>query len=307
VRALITGAGGFCGRHLLTYLRQQDVDIYSLGRQAVSENHFYNEMTNVSGLTEVIRCSKPDYIFHLPGIAHSADLSLFYRINTAYAASLLQALELAGKIETPVLLVGTSAEYGRVNARELPITEETAAHPYHHYGISKLAQTMMGIAVARSGRPVIVVRPFNIIGEGMPEHLMMKSFAGQIAGIALGHRPPVIEVGNLNTSRDFISVCDVVKIYWQLIQTPAAYGEVVNICSGRETRIADVLNRMLEISGVQAEVRTDAARLRPGEVSFHYGSPEKLRSLTGIAAQENLDSILKRILNAEMQTPRESH
>lgn len=298
MRVLLTGAGGFCGRHLLTYLRQQDAEVYTLGRQAASENHFCAAMSDVCGLAEALKSSQPDYIFHLAGVSHTADTALVYQVNTAYAAALLQAMELAGNRQTPVLLVGTSAEYGRVTEQELPITEDLPARPYNHYGISKLAQTLMGLAC---GRPVVVVRPFNLIGEGMPEHLMMKSFARQIAGIATGRRAPVMEVGNLNTSRDFIDVREAMKLYWQLIQTPAAYGEIVNICSGREARIGDVLNRMLEISGVQAEIHTQASRLRPDEVVLHYGSVEKLERLTGTVTAPDLDAMLTRILRAEME------
>jgi nucleoside-diphosphate-sugar epimerase len=298
VRVLLTGAGGFCGKHLLSYLRQQDVEVHTLGRQAASETHYRAAVTDVCGLAEVLKGSQPDYIIHLAGVSHTADMALLYQINTAYAAALLQALELTGNRETPVLLVGSSAEYGRVTAEELPISEALPARPYNHYGISKLAQTLMGLACRR---PVVTVRPFNLIGEGMPEHLMMKSFARQIADIAMGRRPPVMEVGNLNPTRDFIDARQAMKLYWQLIQTPAAYGEIVNICSGREVRIADVLNRMLEISGVRAEIRPQDSRLRPEEVLFHYGSVEKLKRLTGTAAEADLDAILERILSAEME------
>jgi GDP-4-dehydro-6-deoxy-D-mannose reductase len=294
----VTGAGGFCGKHLLTYLCEQGVEVYTLGRQAASENHFCAAMADVCGLAKVIKGSQPDYIFHLAGVSHTADTALVYQINTGYAAALLQALELTGNRETPVLLVGTSAEYGRVTQAELPISEALPARPYNHYGISKLAQTLMGMAC---DRPVVVVRPFNLIGEGMPEHLMMKSFARQIADISMGRRAPLMEVGNLNPTRDFIDVREAMKLYWRLIQTPAAYGEIVNICSGREVRIGDVLARMLEISGVQAEIRTEASRLRPDEVLFHYGSAEKLNRLTGMMAEPDLDAILQRILSAEME------
>jgi GDP-4-dehydro-6-deoxy-D-mannose reductase len=301
VRALITGAGGFCGKHLQTYLRQQQVEICTLGRRTTSDNHFCADMTDVGALAEILKSSDPDYVFHLQGVSHTPDISLFYRVNTACAAALLQALDLAGKSEIPVLLVGTSAEYGRVAADELPITEELQARPYNHYGISKLAQTRMGLACAGTGRPIVVVRPFNIIGEGMPEHLMMKSFARQIAEIAGGRRAPVLEVGNLSPSRDFIDVREAVKLYWLLLRAPAAYGEIVNVCSGREVRVGDVLNRLLEISGVDADIRTEASRLRPDEVLFHYGSVDKLERLTGVAIDSDLDATLRGILNAEME------
>jgi hypothetical protein len=69
----------------------------------------------------------------------------------------------------------------------------------------------------------------------------------------------------------------------------------------REVRVGDVLSRLLEISAVEAGIRTGASRLRPDEVLFHYGSVDKLERLTGMVIDSDLDATLRRILNAEME------
>src|SRR5207248_561315 len=105
----------------------------------------------------------------------------YYLVNTVYAARLLHAMELAGCALVPTLLIGSAAEYGAVNEDDVPITETMPARPIDHYGISKLAQTLIGQAAARDGRSIVVARTFNAIGPGMPEHLSVQSFVKQIA------------------------------------------------------------------------------------------------------------------------------
>jgi nucleoside-diphosphate-sugar epimerase len=297
MRVLITGAGGFCGRHLIDYLKTQNVEIHTLGGRATSTNHHFANPDNLSAIATAVTEAKPDYVIHLAGITKNIQaFNLYYIVNTVYAANLLLALEMRGWGNCPVLLTGTSAEYGIVASKDLPITEDTPPRPYNHYGISKLAQTLMGVALSKTGRPLIIVRPFNIIGPGMPKHLVIYSFARQIADILKGNHPPVIEAGNLASSRDFIAIADVVEIYWRLIQTPAAYGEVINVCSGKGVVIGDILDRLVSIANRPIEVSQVSARLKSVDVPLHYGSPEKLRNIIGYTPIMDLDTTLKQIL-----------
>lgn len=297
MRTLITGASGFCGQHLIPYLQSQGLEIHTLGRKPASNNHHYlTDTADISAVAATIKIVQPNYVFHLAGVVSSQDPTLFYQVNAVYAATLLHALQITGYQDCPVLLVGTSAEYGMVSSEQLPIHEETPANPYSNYGISKLSQTLMGLALSKQGRPLIMVRPFNIIGCGMPEYLSIQSFVKQITKIIHGQQPPLLKVGNLSSSRDFIDIKEVVKIYWQLMQTPSAYGEIINICSGQGTVIGDILLKLVELAKVDVEIQTESDRFKTVDVPVHYGSVEKLQSLIGYSPETNLESILKSIL-----------
>ncbi|MBD2327817.1 NAD-dependent epimerase/dehydratase family protein [Alkalinema sp. FACHB-956] len=304
-KVLMTGAGGFCGKHLATYLKSQGVTVYTMGMhppepsdETVQQHFTIADITHSQELASIFDRVQPDYCFHLAGVASAADPVTFYRVNVSYAAALLHALDLSGlAANCPTLLVGTSAEYGVITPEQVPIHENTPVSPYHHYGISKLAQTHLGMAAARMGRPLVMVRPFNIIGPGMPRHLSVQSFATQVVKIGLGQQPPVIEVGNLGSSRDFIDVESTVRIYWQLLQNPQAYGEVINICSGQGVVMADLLQRLIQLSGVAVEVKVDPDRFKTLDIPVHYGCTQKLERFIHGVPHLDLDGTLQRVLD----------
>ncbi len=305
MRVLITGAGGFCGTHLRRFLEGDGVECHTLGPRSTGEGHHLADPSDVDGLTRAVQAANPDYVIHLAGVSAGAEFLSYYQINVMYGANLLEALARAGREDCPVLLAGTSAEYGRVETQDLPIRENTPPRPYSHYGASKLAQTLMGVMLSREGRRLVMVRPFNLMGPGMPEHLVVQSMARQLAEVARGRRPPVLDLGNLNSSRDFVPVHDAVRIYWQLIRNPAAYGQIVNVCSGRPVKIGDLLERFLRVSGIRADVRSDPRRMKPVDIPVHYGSREKLLSLAGPMPEPDLDLSLAEIWRGVMDNPKD--
>ena len=303
MKALVTGAGGFCGQHLVRYLQAHGVETHTIGPRQVAGVYHYVEPLDLANLVIVVEEIKPDYVFHLAGVSMAPDFATYYSINVVYAANLLQALALTAQTECSILLVGTSAEYGAVQTHELPIAETIPARPYSHYGVSKLAQTQLGLLLARAGCRLTVVRPFNIIGPGMPEHLVLQSFARQAAEVYRGNRPPILNVGNLNSARDFIAVSDVVRIYWQLLQTPAAQGEVINVCSGRAIVIQELLTKFIAATGLTIDVRVDSERYKAIDVPVHYGDAAKLHRILGSVSYEALETTLTQIWQEAIAQP----
>ena len=255
MKVLVSGASGFCGRHLCRFLAEQGVDVSSISLRAGKKNYFHIQSINdMPGLLDVLCKVKPDFVFHLAGIAEAEDPTFFYQVNVLYALNLLRAMMLAGLGSVPILLVGTAAEYGWVDQKDLPIREDHRCQPLDHYGISKLAQTLIGKAAARTGRPVVVVRPGNIVGPGMAGHLVLARAAKQVASIMQRKQDPIVEMGNLETARDFIDVTDAVRIYWELVQNPVAYGEIVNVCTGNPVVVGSMVERLIALSGTQIDV-----------------------------------------------------
>jgi GDP-4-dehydro-6-deoxy-D-mannose reductase len=284
---------------LVSFLEKKGIEVHQLSARAQpGQSDPLQFMLDPQKIAAIFRFAKPDFIFHLAGVTKNPDRILMHQVNSLYALAILQALELAGQSQTPILLVGTAAEYGFFGPEQLPMREETLGIPYNHYGISKLTQTLIGLSAARQGQRVVIVRPSNIIGPGMPDHLFLGHVARQLEKILASKHPPVIKVGNISTARDFIDVKDVVEIYWKLIQTDEAYGQVINVCTGRAYPMDRLLDKLLKMIGIHVNLDSDPDLIKQVDLPIYYGSTEKLRKLIGYVPTFDPTRSLKAIAQA---------
>jgi GDP-4-dehydro-6-deoxy-D-mannose reductase len=279
-RALITGGGGFVGRHLIDVLRRNGTNVLTIGR-STNADYQVPDLTKMAAIAAVLEEFRPHEIYHLAGIARASSPAEFYRVNAGISAALLDAVERKLGGRTTVLLMGSAAEYGTVSSDHLPIDESTPPRPNGHYGMSKLAQTNIGQSAVRRGCRVVLVRAFNILGPGLPDYLAPAEFAGQIARIERGLLPPVIRVGDLTSKRDFINVHDVANVLPALIANADASGQIVNVCTGEPASIDELLQCLVSLSQVPVSVEIDPTRFRPNDIPLSYGSNRRLAELTG--------------------------
>jgi GDP-4-dehydro-6-deoxy-D-mannose reductase len=298
-RILVTGAGGFLGRHFCEYLAGQPVEVHTLSRTRLPglPNHTAAP-DDSAALARVLAEVKPDGVLHLAGTT-AGGFSGCLRVNTLYAAALIDALQSAGLSDRPLLLVGSAAEIGPLSPDELPATEDAPTRPASPYGASKLAQTDLGLAAARGGRPVIIVRISNLLGAGLPGNLAPARFAAQLAALkAEGKTGGVISAGALETVRDYIDVTDASRLAWRLFNHSAARGRLINLCSGAGTTTGELLDRFIRCSGLQVEVRRDSGP--PAGVPAHVGSTALLEELVGPLALRPLDESLSLLWEAAL-------
>lgn len=277
-RVIVTGAGGFLGRHVTRDLRRHGVQVTTLGRQPSSDPSCLamgRAPWSETRVAEAINSVGPDAIFHLAGGAVGSPEELD-RLNTGLAKTIVAAIAATGA--RPLFVCcGSAAEYGAAFVDGVPATEATQCLPVSPYAVSKLAQTRAALAFAATGAaPVLVARIFNPIGPGMPENLALGDFARQIAAI----REPrgVIRTGNLHVFRDFIDIEHVAAALRILAQNPKARG-VVNVCSGEATELRSLVRALADVSGKDIEIVEDPSRLRPGELRTVIGSTSRLVEL----------------------------
>ena len=291
MRALMTGASGFIGSQLAILLAAKGVDVARIKHTAL-ENVF-------AGIEKIIHVIRPDVVFHLAGTFQAAHASDMLKANCLFAAKLLDAVKASG-MGCQIILMGSAAEYGSVEESALPIREDLTPRPESLYGITKLSQTMIGLAFAGEGMDVVVARPFNVLGVGMSDFLAIPGFARQLREIKSGNAPAVLKTGNLDTSRDFISVHSCVQALWLLAKEKGASGRIVNICSGKAWSIRSIAERMIKMNGLLVRIEVDAGRIHRGDPHVNYGDPSLLHSLTGympgmtdLEMDEILASLLK--------------
>jgi GDP-4-dehydro-6-deoxy-D-mannose reductase len=195
-----------------------------------------------------------------------------------------------------MVFVGTGDVYGLVPEAELPIAETRPPAPRNPYAVSKAAaEALCWQWTVTEGMDIRLARPFNHIGPGQSDAFVVASLARQIAAIRAGRRDPVVDVGDIDVTRDFTDVRDVVRAYLLLLLRGAP-GETYNICSGEERSIRELLLRMAGLAGVDVAVRQDPARQRPAEQRRVCGNPEKIRRATGWVAATPFDESLRAML-----------
>jgi GDP-4-dehydro-6-deoxy-D-mannose reductase len=315
VRALITGVGGFAGRHLTRHLADQGDVVLGVARPADAADLpgpvevFHADLLDRAATERVVAEARPDAIFHLAAQSSTVDSLrdpwLTIANNMQAQLALFDAVREAG-LRPRILVVGTSEEYGHVDPRHIPTAEDAPLRPVTPYGVSKVGQDMLGYQYfAQHGLPVVRVRAFTHTGPGQDDRFVVPAFARQVAEIEAGQREPVLRVGNLDTRRDFTDVRDMVRAY-RLAVEMGVPGEVYNIGSGVSIRIGDILERLLALSGVSATVEPDPARQRPADVPVQRADATKFRSLTGwtplipfdMTLQDSLDAWRARVRGA---------
>jgi len=202
---------------------------------------------------------KPDVVVHLAALAFvgHGDAEGFYRVNVFGTLNLLEALAALESPPAKVLIASSANVYGTPSVEV--IDESICPAPVNHYACSKLAMEHM----ARTWfdrLPIIITRPFNYTGPGQDERFLIPKIIGHFA-----RREPVIELGNLDVSRDFSDVADVVAAYIALLESEAA-ALTVNVCSGQATSLREVIAMMSEIAGYEIEVRVNPAFVRANEI-----------------------------------------
>jgi GDP-4-dehydro-6-deoxy-D-mannose reductase len=241
----------------------------------------------------------PEAVIHLAAqsfVPQSFDDPLeTLQINFLGTFNLLQALKHHG-FRGRFLFVSSADVYGAVSPELLPISEDTPLKPRSPYGVSKVASEALCVQWAQTEElSVIVARPFNHIGAGQSDRFVVASLAKQIASAKRRHEKPVFHVGDLDVTRDFTDVRDVVRAYLLLL-AGGENGAVYNICSGVERSIRSVLEELLRLAGIEAEVRQDDKRIRASEQKRLVGSADKIRIQTGWQPHIPFGDSLKAVL-----------
>lgn len=287
--ALITGAAGFAGRHLVAELEAEtDWDIVGLSRKTARigarARSVACDLLDRSHLDRVIGRYRPDVVFHLAAQSYVpkafADPAATLSNNIVGQVNLFQAL-LKHDLRPTVVVVSSSEIYGPVEDADLPVDESAPLKPANPYAVSKAAQDLLGFQYFYSERlPVVRVRPFNHAGPGQSDRFVVSGFARQVAEAEAGKTEPGLLVGNLEAQRDFLDVRDVVRAY-RLVADAGEPGEVYNIASGRPRSIASIVERLVAMATIPLEVRQDPARMRPADTPVIYGDATKLIERVG--------------------------
>ncbi|OAT80384.1 NAD-dependent 4,6-dehydratase LegB [Desulfotomaculum copahuensis] len=273
MRILVTGAGGFIGSHLCEQLVERSHKVRAFIRYNARSNWGWLEESTVKDLIEIYAGDIRDYdsvknalsgmdvVFHLAaliGIPYSYVSPLAYiKTNIEGTYNVCQAARELGI--NRMVHTSTSEVYG--TARYVPIDEEHPLHAQSPYAASKIAADQLALSYHHSfGLPVVVVRPFNTFGPRQSARAIIPTIITQVLS---GAR--LVRLGNLNPTRDFNYVRDTVSGMIAAGFSDQTLGRVVNIGSGREVSIGELVGMIERVTGREIAVQQEDVRVRPGK------------------------------------------
>lgn len=294
-KLLVTGPGGFVGRHVQA----------ACGTGGSLEGWTFCgapsglDVRDAQAVRAWVADARPDAVLHLAAqsfVPRSFEEPLeTLEINLLGTLNLLQALK-AANFGGRMLFVSSGDVYGRVPDEALPVDETRVPEPRSPYAVSKIAAEQLCLQWHRAEQlDVMIARPFNHVGPGQHARFVLPALAEQVVAIAAARQAPVIEVGDIDTTRDFTDVRDVVAAYAAMLHRGAP-GLTYVIGSGCERKVRDLLAMMCALEQVAPEIRQDPGRMRPAEQRRMVADASRLRSDTGWAPMIPIETTLNHIL-----------
>src|SRR5215470_18267806 len=314
MRALITGGAGFIGSHLCEALLDAGHRVLLLDNLSTGsmENishlkgrpgfeYFIDSVENEGLLAELI--DRSEVVFHFAaavGVKLIVEQPVYTIETNVHGTEVV--LKHANKKKKLVVIASTSEVYGK--SEQVPFREDSdlvmGPTPKHRwaYACSKAIDEFLALAYWKERKlPVIIVRFFNTVGPRQTGQygMVIPNFVRQaLAG------EPITVFGDGKQSRSFAHVTDVVDALLRLVAEPRAVGQVVNIGTTQEVSIAQLAERVRDLSGSQSVIK-----LIPYDEAYESGFEDmprrlpdlsKISRLIGYKTEHTLHDILHDVI-----------
>jgi UDP-glucose 4-epimerase len=310
---LVTGGAGFIGSHLVDQLIEEDcksitvLDNFFLGnmknlssalKRLPSLEVVRMDCSDISGLRDIISARKIDTVFNLAVVPLPTSLEYPAWTISTNISTVINLCELARENVFENLLHSSSSEaYG--SAEYVPMDELHPLNATTPYASSKAAgDKILETYVQTFGINARIVRPFNTVGPRQNS----KTYAGIIPLVInrIKDKKEILIHGDGLQTRDFIYVKDSVKLMLRILEEEKSKGMSINLASGVELSIKDLVNKMLRIMNL-TDYPVVHVEPRPGDVRRHLADVSLCRdiigsspnSLSDAAIEETIDWYLK--------------
>ncbi|WP_339886026.1 NAD-dependent epimerase/dehydratase family protein [Vreelandella maris] len=290
---LVTGGSGFTGRYLIAQLKRQGHRVVALASQPCGADETHHiELNDHDALSALVSRVAPQQVYHLAALSfvgHPTPLD-FYRVNVLGTETLLKAL--SALPTPPRLLLASSANVYGANGQAV-IDENVLPAPVNHYANSKLAMEHIARTYAQR-LPMIIARPFNYTGPGQAAHFLVPKIVQHIQ-----QRASVIELGNINVSRDFSDVRDIATVYDQLLNhwpNQAESGSIINVGSGEAVSLKSIIERLEVLANHTLEIKVNPAFVRSNEIPELKACTQRLNAWVPGLKRYSLDQTLADML-----------
>ena len=276
-KILITGGTGFIGSHLVEMCVDKKFKVscfdrynpnYNLNNLENSKhvnniNFIFGDVRDFDSVNKAIKGH--DYVFHLAalgGIPYSYESPLAYiKTNIEGTYNVLEASRLNNIKQ--LIVTSTSEVYG--SPRKVPIKESHPLIGQSPYSASKIAADHLSISYSKSyNYKVKIIRPFNVYGPRQSLRAVIPTIISQ----SLNHKK-TINLGNVNTSRDYTYVTDVCRAYFSMLNLNNVFGEPLNVGFGKDYKIYEIAKKIFTFFNPKLKIKKEKLRVRPTKSEVH--------------------------------------
>lgn len=294
----MTGGAGFIGSEVVRQLLDSDAKVTVLDNFASGKKQYLpsnKKLAIIKGDVMQERDVKKavkdqEIIFNLaalPFIPDSYHYPVdFFQTNTIGNLNVLwEAIK--SKSTEAFVQISTSEVYG--SAQYTPMDENHPTAPYSTYAVSKLAADRAAFTLHKeNGIPVVVIRPFNTFGPKYTQPYIIPEIMNQLL-----NGTSELSLGNVNATRDFTFVADTAAALLKAAMEKKAIGEIINVGSGIEIKIQDLVQKIAKIAGKKIKIKIDESRLRPYDVNRLICNNTKAQKLLKWSPKISIDAGLK--------------
>lgn len=270
-RLVVSGASGFVGGHALRILTAAGYDVVPVSAAEYDLTEGWPPLEGVDGILHLAGLAAVGPSFDEPQRYLETNSSMVTHLGESLLALAAAA---PGRRVPRVVVVSSGALYG---PSESPLTEESPVNLSSPYAVSKALVENQCRYYRNRGLDVVVARPFNHIGPGQGPGFIVPDLAAKLRALAPGEE---LVAGNLDSSRDYTDVRDVVRAYQLLLEIPSPQHEVYNVASGVSRTGRELLATLCDALGREVPAVTTSVqrKLDPDRIS---ASAARLTAATG--------------------------
>jgi nucleoside-diphosphate-sugar epimerase len=290
-KILVVGGNGYLGKFLVKVLRENEADIFVISRNCEQSNsQFSVDITNFDETYKVIQKIKPDIVYHLAAnISRNRDFTIYKEMATVNVQGTLNILKSLEGIDAHFIFTSSSEIYGN-NAS--PFHENQIPKPVSPYSLTKInAEILVQTYSTNQSKKFTNLRVFNFYGESMPEGFFIPQM---IQSLKKG-KDFLMTKGE--QVRDFLYVGDVVKALVLTAKNTSSYGETMNVCSGKGTKLSQLAAAVNTVMKTKAKIVLGAIPYRDNEVWEMIGDNSKIKKITGFEPKISIDKGIEIVIN----------
>lgn len=302
-RAAIFGVGGVSGIALGNELKENGYEVIGLDIKEKEDNFAFDayykcDITDFRSVKSVIDEINPTVIFNLTDVGGIGQAwknpQRMMEVNMNGTINILETCK-DYLMKPKILLVGSGDQYA---PSDYPLSEESELRPASPYAVTKIAQEKIAeIYRTRYGLSIYCVRPFNHTGVGQNENFAVPMWCKQAAELKSKNQPGTIYVGNLDVSRDFLDVKDLVNAY-RLVVEKGSPEKVYNVGYGVSYLLRKFVDYIISLTGLDIKVQVDGNYLRPTDVKYSCCDHSRITKELGWEPKYNIYNTIKEVYDS---------